>query len=154
MGAPEGKCLGNASTSSEHPYICDACEALRHGRHSQLNRKLQRAGNLRHPRSEEARATKSGVNHKHCSKQQLQNAIQIKQNEKKTRSQKVVQLSKANHNSWTGDPTLKSFFRTLLNLMHDHKLYQFDLSFLSNWVGKKMHGRNHYADEPTYTVSW
>lgn len=86
MGAPEGKCLGNASTSSEHPNICDACEALRHGRHSQLNRKLQRAGKLCHPRSEEARATKSGVNHKHCSRQQLQNAIQIKQNEKKIQS--------------------------------------------------------------------
>ena len=151
MDAPADKCLGTASTSGQHPYICDACEALRHGRHSQLNRKLQRAAKLQHPRSQEARATKRGVVHKHCSRQQLQSAIHIKQNEKKIQNQKLVRLSKANEkllqNSWTGDPTMKSFFRTLLSLMHDHKLSQFDLSFLSNWVGKKMHGRNHYADD-------
>ena len=42
---------------------------------------------------------------------------------------------------------LKSFFKTLLQLVRDHKLSQFDMSFLSNWVGKKMHGRNYHADD-------
>ena len=45
-GASKGKCLKVASTSGKHPYICDACDALRHGRHSQLNRKLQCATTL------------------------------------------------------------------------------------------------------------
>jgi hypothetical protein len=67
-GAPKGECLKIASTSGPHPYVCDACDALRHGRHSQLNRKLQRETTLRNPRYREDRATKVGVVHKHCSK--------------------------------------------------------------------------------------
>lgn len=150
-GAPKGECIKIASTSGQHPYVCNACDALRHGRHSQLNRKLQRATTLRNPRDREDRATKVGVVHKHCSKQHLEKAIQLKKTETKIQKQKLLQLSKSNekllHDSWTTDPTLKSFFKTLLQLMQDHKLSQFDMSFLSNWVGKKMHGRNYRADD-------
>ena len=31
--------------------------------------------------------------------------------------------------------------------MKDHNLSQFDMNFLSNWVGKKIHGRNYHADD-------
>ena len=119
-GAPKGECLKIASTSGPHPYVCDACDALRRGRHSQLNRKLQRATTLRNPRGQEDRATKVGVVHKHCSKQHLENAIQLKRNENKTQNQKLLRLSKSNekllHDSWTTDPTLKSFLRLCFNL--------------------------------------
>ena len=36
---------------------------------------------------------------------------------------------------------------TLLQLIRDHKLSQFDMNFLSNWIGKKMHGRKYRADD-------
>ena len=150
-GAPKGECLKTASTSGKHPYVCDACDALRHGRHSQLNRKLHRATKLCNPGDQEDRATKVGVVHKHCSRQQLEKAIQLKNSENKAQNQKLVRLSKSNekllHDSWTSDPTLKSFFKTFLQLIQDHKLSQFDMSFLSNWVGKKMHGKHYHADD-------
>ncbi len=137
-GAPKGECLKIASTSGPHPYVCDA---LRYGSLSQLNRKLQRATTLRNPRDREDRATKDGVVHKYCSKQHLEKAIQVKKNETRTQKQKLLRLSKSNekllHDSWTTDPTLKSFFKTLLQLVQDQKLSQFDMSFLSNWVGKR-----------------
>ena len=149
--APKGECLNIASTSGPHPYVCDACDALRHGRHSQLNRKLQRATTLHNPRDREDRATKAGVVHKHCSKQHIENAIQLKRQEIKIQNQKLLRLTKYNekllHDSWITDPTLKSFFKTLLQLVQDQKLSQFDMSFLKNWVGKKMHGRNYHADD-------
>ena len=31
--------------------------------------------------------------------------------------------------------------------MQDHKLSQFDISLSSNWVGKKMRGKNYHADD-------
>ena len=112
-GAPKGECLKIASTSGQHLYVCDACDALRHGRHSQLNRKLQCAITLCNPRNREDRATKVSVVHKHCSKQQLEKAIQLKKNETKTQKQKLLRLSKSSekllHDSWTTDPTLKVF---------------------------------------------
>ena len=89
-GASKGKCLKVASTSGKHPYVCDACDALRHGRHSQLNRKLQCATTLRYPRDQEGRATQVGVVHKHCSRQVK--AIQlrkIEQNQKAASTFKV-----------------------------------------------------------------
>jgi len=47
--APKGECTGIAAS---HPLTCDACEALQHGKSSQLLHKLQRTSKLKHPRSE------------------------------------------------------------------------------------------------------
>ena len=30
-GAPRGACTGTAFTTGEHPFTCDACDALGHG---------------------------------------------------------------------------------------------------------------------------
>ena len=74
--APLGKCMESAKDSGAHPYTCDACNALIHGKTSVLNRRLQRNQVLKYPRSEDERALKSGVNHKLCSADQLQVALQ------------------------------------------------------------------------------
>ena len=66
-GAPLGECMKTAKDSGTHPYTCDACNALAHGKSSVLNCRLQRNNVLKHPRSEDECALKSGVNHKFCS---------------------------------------------------------------------------------------
>ena len=47
--APKGKCKGTALASGQHPYTCEACEVLQHGKSSQLLRKLLLASKLKHP---------------------------------------------------------------------------------------------------------
>ena len=32
--APRGECRGVALVSGSHPYVCEACEALQHGKNS------------------------------------------------------------------------------------------------------------------------
>lgn len=44
--APKGVCMGVALESGSHPYVCEACEALQHGKNSQLLHKLLRASKL------------------------------------------------------------------------------------------------------------
>ena len=44
--APSGPCTGRASNKGDHPYTCDACDALVHGKTSTLNRKLHRTKKL------------------------------------------------------------------------------------------------------------
>ena len=69
--SPKGACMGTAITSGPHPFTCQACDALIHGKSSPLNRRLQRNDTLKNPCSVQSRATKRGVNHKYCSKEHL-----------------------------------------------------------------------------------
>ena len=62
--APKGPCTNSASNRGSHPYTCNACDTLTHGKSSPLNRIINRASTLKYPRSYEARATKPGVTHK------------------------------------------------------------------------------------------
>ena len=63
--APRGECRGVALVSGSHSYVCEACEAVQHGKNSQLLHKLLRASKLKHPRSQTGRACHRGVSHKH-----------------------------------------------------------------------------------------
>ena len=67
-GAPKGACTGNAQVMGDHPYTCDACNALVHGKSSPFLRKLYRSNLLR---GKELRATKVGVTQKFCSSTSL-----------------------------------------------------------------------------------
>ena len=60
-GAPLGECMKAAKDVGAHPYTCDACNALAHGKSSVLNQRLLRNSVLKHPRSEDERALKSEV---------------------------------------------------------------------------------------------
>ena len=74
--ASKGICIGVASNTGQQPYTCAACYALTRGKVSPLNRIVNRAPTLKHPRSDHTRATKPGVSHKYCSSDHLQTAIQ------------------------------------------------------------------------------
>ena len=45
--AQKGACTGIASTVGQHPYTCEACDALQHGKSSQLLRRLSRVSKLK-----------------------------------------------------------------------------------------------------------
>ena len=51
-GAPRGACFGTATTTGEHPFTCDACYAIGHGKTSSLLRKLNRSHHLKHHRDQ------------------------------------------------------------------------------------------------------
>lgn len=53
----------------------------------------------------------------------------------------VSVLNKQLHDSWHNCDSVKPFMKTLVNLIEDNKLSSFDLSFWSNWIGKKEKGR-------------
>jgi len=106
---------------------------------------------LKHPRSEEKRAVFSGVNHKFCSAEHLQCAVHIRKVQKQRMDEKVVSLKATNekllHDSWHQHPTAKPFVKTFLSLIENNKLSEFDLNFISTWLGKKDKGRYYRADE-------
>ena len=135
-GGPLGACYGVVSST------CDACNALVHGKTSNLNRKLHRSKHLKHPRCEEDRATSSGVNHKYCSAEDLQHAMQSRKNQARISSEKILSLTAQNksllHDSWHRYPSAKPFMQTLLET---NKLSEFDLNFLSTWLRKKYQGK-------------
>ena len=105
-GAPKGACTGKAVATGDHPYICDACNALVHGKSSPLLRKLHRSCLLTHPRTKELRATKVGVTHKFCSSASLEKAIQHHQSDTHMKERKMESLESAQmhllHESWHG----------------------------------------------------
>ena len=76
--APKGPCMSAASSEGQHPYICDACDALTHGKTLPINRLIHRALNLKYPRSDAMRATKPGVNHNFVSSKSLEVALHTK----------------------------------------------------------------------------
>lgn len=147
-GAPLGACNKLAKTVGSHPFTCTACNALVHGKSSPLNRKLCRNGTSKNPRSDEKRATKVGVCHKYCSSEELQVALHLR---KKKDDIQVAKISSLNEqllrDSWYKSTSAKPFVEMLITLFEDKKLSSFDLSFLSNWLGKKAKGRYYRADE-------
>ena len=149
--SPMGACSGIAKQTGPHPFTCDSCDALVHGQSSPLNRKLLRNEKLKHPRSDRYRATKYGVNHKYCSKQHLQTALAVRKASEQKKSMKISGLIEANkkllHMSWHTSSSIKPFVHTLVTLLEEQKLSEFDMSFLQNWLGKKSKGRYFKADE-------
>ena len=150
-GGPLGACMGTALSDGPHAYTRDACDALVHGKTSNLNRKLHRSHQLRHPRSDAKRSVSSGVNHKFCSAEHLQMALQTRKVEEHKKNEKIINLQAANnkllHDSWHKHTTAWPFLKTLLHLLENNKLTDFDLSFISTWLGKKEKGRFYRADE-------
>ena len=155
--APKGPCKGVASRSGLHPYTCDACEALQHGRDSQLLHKLGRASKLKHPRSEQNRGTHRGISHKYCSKSQLEAALHSRKVQADTQSKNLARLSQANQKllreSWVSNATARPFVEQLLQLFETNKLSEFDLKFLENWLGKKVRGRFFHATEQARSLA-
>ena len=98
--APMGACKGVAIKSGPHPYICDACEALQHGKNSKLLHKFGRASKLKHPRTMQNRATQRGVNHKYCSKEHLEVALQSRAVQNKAHNKKLHNLKLKIKNSY------------------------------------------------------
>ena len=149
--APLGQCTRVAKRDGPHPYTCNACDALVHGQTSVLNRRLIREKKLRHPRTQEHRATQSGVNHKYCSANHLQIALNARKENEHLQADKIVCLSKANekflHHSWHTCTSAHPSVESLITLLEEERLSAFDLSFIKNWVGKKVNGRYFHADE-------
>ena len=149
--APLGPCTHLAKSDGPHPYTCDACNALVCGQTSVLNRRLLRDNQLKHPRSQEWRAIQSGVNHKYCSPNHLQIALNKRKEKEHLQAEKIVCLSKANqkllHHSWHRCASIQPFIESLITLFEEGKLSDFDFNFIKNWVGKKVGGRYFHADE-------
>ena len=149
--APKGPCKGLAYKFGPHPYTCDACEALQHGKNSPLLHKLGRAAKLKHPRTVQNRATQCGVSHKYCSKEHLEIALQNRALVNKTQKKKITQLEIENQklllDSWKHNATTRPFVEQLLKLFDENKLSEFDLNFLDNWLAKKVNGRYFHAGE-------
>ena len=64
---------------------------------------------------------------------------------------KISGLIEANQNllsrSWHTKSSIKPCVYTLVTLLEEQKLSEFDMSFLQNWLGKKSKGRYFKADE-------
>lgn len=48
---------------------------------------------------------------------------------------------------WHDSPSIRQFVETLVSLLQQNKLSQFDLSFLENWMKMQLKGRYARADE-------
>lgn len=144
-------CSGMALSFGKHPYQCTQCYSLEHGKSSPLLRKFNRSKHLKHPRSEISRATKVGVTHKFCSQSTIQNAAHIQQKKKAKLKAKnnslMLKLEKELHSSWHNNLGSYPFLKDLHLLIESGKISDFDLSFIRNWTGKKVHGRYCKADE-------
>ena len=155
--SPMGACTRIAKRTGAHPFTCDACDALVRGQSSTLNRRLYRNKKLKNPRSDQQRATKRGVSHKYCSKEHLQTALAIRKTGERKKTEKIVGLIEANkkllHKSWHNNASVKPCVQTLITLLEEQKLSDFDLSFLENWLGKKEKGRFFKADEQARSLA-
>ena len=154
-GATKGECMKKASETGDHPFVCDACDSLRHGQTSQLLRRVQRSQNLKYQRGDQ-RVGKSGFNNKFASKSELEAGIRKKQLETKADKRKVSRLQEAQkklHTSWKEDETIRPFMDKLATLLQNNSLSEFDLSFLSNWLGKKYNGKYYRADEQARSLA-
>ena len=64
---------------------------------------------------------------------------------------KADRLSDANprllHNSWHYHASSRPFIETLLHLLDEGKLSDFDMSFLRNWLHKKDKGRVAHVEQ-------
>ena len=149
--APKGPCKNVASNQGQHPYICEGCDALIHGKTSPLNRIINRPSSLKYPRSDEMRATKPGVKHKFVSAESLEVALHSQKVQSHICKVKLDRTLEANQKllseSWHKSPSLHPFVETFIALMEQGKLSTFDYSFLANWLQKKLKGRYARADE-------
>ena len=148
---PQGPCQGVAVNSGKHSYICVACDALTRGQTSPLNRRVSRDSTPKHPRSEKLRATQSGVFHKFMSTAHLEAALQSTKTVSIIGQQKIDRLIECNKKllsqKWHNSHSIRPFVETIVSLLQQNKLSQFDLSFLENWMKKKLKGRYARADE-------
>lgn len=137
-GSPKGACRGTASSSGPHSYICIACNALIHGKTSALNQRLLRNSTLKHPRSDTMHATKIDVNHKFCAMEQIDTAFSHQKANQKKQQQKMSSLIHANkrlYDSWHKAISAKPFVQTLITLVEDNQLSDFNLhSYKTGWV--------------------
>ena len=97
------------------------------------------------------RATQRGVNHKYCSKEHLEVALQSRAVQNKAHNKKITQLEIENKklllDSWKQNAAVRPFVEQILKLFNDNKLSDFDLNFLDNWLAKKVNGRFFHAGE-------
>ena len=153
---PQGPCQGVAVNSGKHPYICVACDALTRGQTSPINRRVSRDSTLKHPRSEKLRAAQSGVSHKFVSTAHLEAVLQSTKTMSIIGQQKIDHLIECNKNllsqKWHDLPSIRPFVETIVSLLQQNKLSQFDLSFLENWMKKKLKGRYARADEQAHNL--
>ena len=151
VAAPQGPCCGITSNTGHHPYTCAACDALTHGKTSSLNRIVNRAPTLKHPRSDALRATKPGVTHKFASAESLEVALHSRKVQSGICKVKIDRLLETNQKllseSWHNSPSIRPFVETFITLLEQEMLSSFDLSFLENWLHKKLKGRFTRADE-------
>ena len=73
----------------QYPYICMACEALQHGRNSQLLHKLSRALILKHTYTKKKRACFCGLRHKYVSSDHLQVALSERTSKAKSQLSRI-----------------------------------------------------------------
>ena len=110
-----------------------------------------RASKLKHPRSEQKRASQRGISHKYCSKAHLESALHIRKVQADSQAKSLALLSQANQKllteSWVSNATARPFVEQLLKLFESKRLSDFDLNFLDNWLEKKVKGRYFHASE-------
>ena len=70
----------------------------------------------------------------------------------KAKQEQVAALSKANQ-KLLQNPSIKPFMEMLITLFEEKKLSDFDMSFLKNWMGKKVQGRHYRADEQARSLA-
>ena len=149
-GSTKGECKQIASTGGPHPYVCDSCNALVHGKSSQLLRKYSRMDILKYPRGVQ-RAGKCGVRMKYLAREELKERVRIDKIERKTDKMKIKNLEIEQQRSlqaaWRDNETLRPFIEKMTSLFINCDVSEFDCSFLNNWLSKKHKGRFHHADE-------
>ena len=125
-------CSGNTLSSGKHPYQCVHCYGLVHGNNSSLLRKYNHSKTLKHPRSDSTRATKVGVTHNFCSPDHIESALHVKTVKMKAQKDKAERLN----------TKLQKILSILeVSLIVDKKLSEFDISCITNWLGKKVKGQ-------------
>ena len=87
--------------------------------------------------------------HKHVSNDDIQAALVQRTSQVATQSKAIANAEKRRilFDSWKEHKTARPFLEQLRRLFTENKLSDFDLSFLENWLGKKLGGRYWHATE-------
>ena len=99
------------------------------------------------PRTEPNRACHPGISHKYCSKADLDSALSCHKTKASNLKRALTANEKLLEDSWQNNQSACPFVEKLLYLINTNTLSDFDISFLSNWLGKKVGGRWFHADE-------
>ena len=83
-------CMWKSTHIQQTKFLADAPTL---GQSSPLNRRLYRTDKRKHPRSDQERATKRGVNHK---KEHLKSALVVRKEGKRKKAEKISGLIEAN----------------------------------------------------------